>query len=202
MSNATPDTPLTLAFDTTAAHCAATLLGGDTVLACRAEAMTRGQAERLFPLLEELLETAGATWRDLTTLGVGTGPGNFTGIRLSVSAARGLALSLGIPAYGVDRFAAIALGQAGPVLAAVPAPRGQIYVKAPDRNPELTTAEQASRHYAKPLTTLDDPIKLVTNIARLAAQGEGTSPPAPLYVRPADAAPSRAQPPQIIENGT
>ena len=87
--------PLVLGFDTSAAHCAAALLCADRVVAQHAEDMGRGQAERLFPLLEELLAEGGVTWRDLTALGVGTGPGNFTGIRISVAAARGLALSLG-----------------------------------------------------------------------------------------------------------
>ena len=45
---------------------------------------------------------AGVAWRDLSAIGVGTGPGNFTGIRISVAAARGLALSLGVPAVGLD----------------------------------------------------------------------------------------------------
>ena len=95
---------LIVAFDTSAAHCAAALLSGDRVLAARAEEMGRGQAERLMPLLEEMLADAGAAWRDLARIGVGVGPGNFTGIRISVSAARGLALALGVPAIGVTTF--------------------------------------------------------------------------------------------------
>ena len=59
--------------------------------------MARGQAERLVPMLEEMLAEAGLGWRDLDALGVCTGPGNFTGIRISVSAARGLALALDVP---------------------------------------------------------------------------------------------------------
>ncbi|PJE34371.1 tRNA (adenosine(37)-N6)-threonylcarbamoyltransferase complex dimerization subunit type 1 TsaB, partial [Pseudooceanicola lipolyticus] len=84
--------PTILAFDTSAAHCAAALLSGDRLLASHAEAMSRGQAERLLPLLEDMLDRAGLGWRDLDAIGVGTGPGNFTGIRIAVSAARGLAL--------------------------------------------------------------------------------------------------------------
>ena len=77
-----------LGFDTSAAHCAAAVVSGGRVLACRVEPMARGQAERLFPLLEALLSQAGVTWRDLSAIGVGTGPGNFTGIRIAVAAAR------------------------------------------------------------------------------------------------------------------
>ena len=96
-----PD-PVVLGFDTSAAHCAAALLRGDAILAHRHEEMGKGQAERLFPLLEDLLSEAGLTWRDLHVIGVGIGPGNFTGIRIAVAAARGLALSLGIPAIGIS----------------------------------------------------------------------------------------------------
>jgi len=71
---------------------------GAATLAETTEPMVRGQAERLFPMIEDLLLSAGVTWPEIDTIGVGTGPGNFTGIRISVSAARGLALALGIPA--------------------------------------------------------------------------------------------------------
>ena len=70
--------------------------------------MDRGQAERLLPMLEEMLAEAGVGWRDLDGIGVVTGPGNFTGVRLAVAAARGLALALGIPAVGVTVFEALA----------------------------------------------------------------------------------------------
>ena len=93
--------PRTLAFDTAAAHCAAVLLCGARVAARRHEPMQRGQAERLMPMLEEMLTEADHAWRDLDTIGVCTGPGNFTGCRIGVAAARGLAFGLGVPAIGV-----------------------------------------------------------------------------------------------------
>jgi len=125
-----PDTRI-LAVDTSAAHCAAALLSGETVVKERTEDMGRGQAERLMPLLEELLAAAGLTWRDLSAVAVGTGPGNFTGIRISVAMARGLAMSLGIPAIGVTGFAALAEADdpAGPLLVTLPAPRDQAYAE-------------------------------------------------------------------------
>lgn len=102
--------PAILAFDTSAAHCAAALLSGDRLLALRTEPMEKGQAERLMPLLEEVLAEGSLGWADLDALAVGTGPGNFTGVRIAVAAARGLALALGKPALGVSRFEALALG--------------------------------------------------------------------------------------------
>src|SRR5690606_23437462 len=121
--------PLILSFDTSAAHCAAALVSGDRVLAARAEEMGRGQAERLMPMLVEMLAAEGATWRDLGAIGVGIGPGNFTGVRISVAAARGLALGLAIPAIGASGFDAGAHGQPRPLWIAIEAPRGMVYLQ-------------------------------------------------------------------------
>ena len=105
--------PLILAFDTSAARCAAALVSGGRVLAARDEAMDRGQAERLLPMLEAMLAEAGVGWAALDGLAVCTGPGNFTGLRIAVAAVRGLALALGVPAVGVTAFEALA-APAGP----------------------------------------------------------------------------------------
>ena len=80
-----PDAPLILAFDTSAAHCAAALLSGDRIIESAREEMAKGQAERLMGLCAELLNVAGAAYGDLSAVGVGIGPGNFTGIRISVA---------------------------------------------------------------------------------------------------------------------
>ncbi len=124
-----PPDALVLAFDTSAAHCAAALLSGDRVLAERVEPMEKGQAERLMPMLEEMLADTGKAWRDLTCIGVGTGPGNFTGVRISVAAARGLALGLGIPAVGVSTLEAQAFGTNGMVICSLDARKGALYVQ-------------------------------------------------------------------------
>ncbi|WP_170551579.1 tRNA (adenosine(37)-N6)-threonylcarbamoyltransferase complex dimerization subunit type 1 TsaB [Ruegeria atlantica] len=192
-----PSDPIILAFDTSAAHCAAALLHGDTIVASRVEPMSRGQAERLMPLLEEILAEADCTWRDLTAIGVGIGPGNFTGIRISVSAARGLALGLGIPAVGVTGFDALA--EIGDGIPAIRAPREQVYVALPGQDPALMAQEQAES--LGNLILNDDADLLVNALARLTAQrwSTTTQPPAPLYVRPADAAPSKDSPPVLLD---
>ena len=92
--------------------------------------MARGQAESLFPMLEELMGEADMAWQDLDAIGVGVGPGNFTGIRISVSAARGLALSLSIPAIGINTLEAIfhiAGRPSGRIAVFLPAPKGSTY---------------------------------------------------------------------------
>ncbi len=97
-----------LAFDTAREHCAAILVSEGEPRGCVTEFMKRGQAERLFPMLEDFLESRHISWSDLAAVGVGTGPGNFTGTRIAVSATRGLAMALGVPAIGTSRFEAIA----------------------------------------------------------------------------------------------
>lgn len=193
--------PLVLGFDTSAAHCAAALLRGDRLLASRLEEMTRGQAERLMPLLEEVLDEGGAAWQDLDAIGVGVGPGNFTGIRIAVSAARGLALGLDVPAVGVDGFEARAADGALP---AVPAPRDQVYAALPGEAPRLMPrqeAEGAARGAGLAFTPEASPAGLAEAIARIAAARFQTvsEPPAPLYLRAADAAPSSDVPPALID---
>ena len=192
-----PDT-LSLGFDTSAAHCAAALLQGDRVLAQHHEDMARGQAERLFPLLEEILASAGVAWRDLSVIGCGTGPGNFTGIRISVAAARGLALSLGIPVVGVSVTEAMACGLPRPCRVMVPArPAGVIWQDF-GPGPLADIASQPRQGLPEDLPPGPAPARpvmpLAEAIARIALARRldpGLPRPAPIYLRPADAAPAR-----------
>lgn len=177
-----------LSFDTSGPHVAAALWDGQRSYA-RVEAMAKGQAERLMPLIQELLAEAGAGWPDLTRIAVGTGPGNFTGVRISVSAARGLALGLGIPAVGVSLFQT--LGTRGEVV--IPAPRGMVYVQRfEDNEPSGPVTLRPGE------TAAIDPESVVTAMARMAASRPLGPAPAPLYARPADAAPPSDPPPAIL----
>lgn len=195
--------PVILAFDTSAAHCAAALLRGETVISTISEEMGRGQAERLIPLLDMLLQDAGLGWRDLDALAVGIGPGNFTGIRISVSAARGLALALDIPAIGVSTFAAISGCTEMPHLAAVPAPQGNVYIAPTGLAPSLVSMAEA-QETGLPLAFPAAPSELAVAMAEVARavlrDGGPFSAPAPLYIRPADAAPARDTAPLILTN--
>ncbi|MFY9239884.1 MAG: tRNA (adenosine(37)-N6)-threonylcarbamoyltransferase complex dimerization subunit type 1 TsaB [Roseovarius sp.] len=190
-----------LAFDTSAAHCAAALLCGDRLVAARAEPISRGQAERLIPLCEDILAEGGAAWADLSAIGVGVGPGNFTGIRIAVSAARGLALGLDIPAVGVTIFDAISEGYPQPHLPAVEAPRDQVYIAAAGAEATLVT-RACAEEMGPPLAFAPPGAALVEAIAQIAARRAGDAPaaPAPLYLKAADAAPARDAPPVIIDD--
>ncbi len=182
-----------LAIDTSAAHCAAVVLSDGAVFA-QAHAMSRGQAEHLMPLAQTVLDEAGLAWHDLDRIGVGVGPGNFTGIRIAVATARGLALGLGIPAIGVSTFDATDPDAA----VTVPAPRDQVYLRRPGAAPVLLAADAPDLAGARPAPA--DPKALVTAIAHRAAAVPPGDRPAPLYVRPADAAPASDVPPRILDD--
>lgn len=190
-----PDT--VLGFDTSGGWCSAAVLRDGVVLAHQHNILPRGQGEALMPLLETVLHDAGVTWRDLAAIGVGIGPGNFTGIRISVSAARGLALGLGIPAIGVDRFAAAALDGAD-LAVVIPALRGQVWVQEPGETP-VQRDQAPAQAIGEGLTPPAHPLSVA--IARLAASGmhQPQPRPAPLYMREADAAPPSERPPALIE---
>ncbi len=99
------------------------------------EAMARGHQERLGPMAAEALETAGIRPRELTHLGVTLGPGSFTGLRVGLSFAKGLATGLNLPLQGIGTLEALGhhpdlLGKNR--LAVIDGGRGQIYVQAFD----------------------------------------------------------------------
>jgi tRNA threonylcarbamoyladenosine biosynthesis protein TsaB len=130
-----------LAIDTAGPDCAVALArsgpGGGEIVVRTSERIGRGHAELLMPMIEALLEGAGVGFPDLDRIAVTTGPGSFTGVRVGIAAARGLALALDIPAVGVNSLEALALPisqrkSAGTMMAALDAKRGEIYALARD----------------------------------------------------------------------
>ena len=93
------------------------------------EDMPQGQAERIFPAIDELLQRNGVTYAELGRIAVTTGPGSFTGLRIGLSAARGLGLALDISVVGIDTLTALSLiipdGMEAVVL--IDARRGEMY---------------------------------------------------------------------------
>lgn len=97
-----------LAIDTSEQACSIALANGDTVIDSVSEIIGRGHAERLLPLIEERLTNAGLGYADLTRIAVTTGPGTFTGLRIGLAVARGLALQADIPCIGMTGLSVLA----------------------------------------------------------------------------------------------
>jgi tRNA threonylcarbamoyladenosine biosynthesis protein TsaB len=97
-----------LAFDCSTQNCSVAALRQGRVLAWRSQAMARGQSEALMPMVEAVLGDAGLTWTDLSLIGATVGPGTFTGIRIGLAAARGMALAGQLAIAGVGTCEAIA----------------------------------------------------------------------------------------------
>lgn len=118
---------IVLAFDTCLGACSAAVLDGERTLAATVEPMWRGHQERLGSLVRQTMAQSGLAFDALDRVGVTVGPGSFTGLRVGLAFAKGLALALDIPAVGVGSLEALAEGQPGLVLALADARRDQVY---------------------------------------------------------------------------
>src|SRR5882757_1954294 len=125
-----------LAIDTALEACSAAVLdtsrGGIT--ASETIAMARGHAEALMPLIARVMDVAEIEFAEIDRIAVTTGPGSFTGLRVGISAARGIALATGRPAVGLSTLAAfaaplIADDDTLPVVAAIDARHDHVYLQ-------------------------------------------------------------------------
>lgn len=118
-----------LAIETATECCSVALVAGARLFE-RSELAPRRHAELLLPMCDDVLDEAGIARGDLDVLAVGRGPGAFTGVRLAVSAAQGIALALGIPVVPVSSLAALAMqapDNGADVLAVIDARMGEVY---------------------------------------------------------------------------
>jgi tRNA threonylcarbamoyl adenosine modification protein YeaZ len=100
-----------LALDTSMGACSAAILresSGATTLVAREERMARGHAEALMPMLAELMDEAKLDFSDLDLIAATLGPGSFTGVRIAIAAARGLALATEAKLWGTDSLTVMA----------------------------------------------------------------------------------------------
>lgn len=121
-----------LALETSTESCSVALLVGDELTA-RSELAPRRQAERVLPMAESLLAEAGLARTQLDGIAVGRGPGAFTGVRLAVAVAQGLAMALDRPVVTVSSLAALAMeapDDDAAVLALIDARMGEVYAAA------------------------------------------------------------------------
>src|SRR5476651_1416640 len=125
-----------LAIDTALEACSAAVLDTElgTIVAHESLPMLRGHAEALLPLIARVMDRAGLEFAALDRIAVTTGPGSFTGLRVGIAAARGIALAAGKPAVGLSTLAAyaapfIAADDTLPVVAAIDARHDHIYLQ-------------------------------------------------------------------------
>lgn len=143
-----------LALDTALGACSVALVEDGIIRARRYQDRTRGHAEVLMDLVSEVEDEAGFRSLDCDRLAVSVGPGTFTGLRVSLAAARGLALATGLPLVGITTLQAIAAGdtlEQGQVIALLDAKRGEVYGQvfdagsqtSPKTQPQVMTHEAA-----------------------------------------------------------
>jgi tRNA threonylcarbamoyl adenosine modification protein YeaZ len=127
-----------LAFDTSSAACTVALFDGGKCVAHRDEVIGRGHAEMLVPMIAELLDG-----RSADEILVGVGPGSFTGIRVAIAAAHGLAIGWSAELKGMSSLALLAAGSAGhgEVAAAVIGGHGELFVQQFDAATAQATSE-------------------------------------------------------------
>jgi len=122
-----------LALDTSTPACTAALFAADgTLFARRDEIIGRGHAERLVPLIAEMLDS-----HMPSQVLVGVGPGSFTGLRIGIAAAQGLAIGWDVELCGMSSLALLAAGAPGdgPVVAALAGGHGELFVQEFRRGP-------------------------------------------------------------------
>jgi tRNA threonylcarbamoyladenosine biosynthesis protein TsaB len=183
------DTMLILAIDTALDHCAAAVLDTDTgqMRAIESLPMKRGHAEALMPLVARVMAQSGLLFAELDRIAVTTGPGSFTGLRVGLSAARGIALAAHKPVVGVttlSAFAAPIVGEDGilPVISAIDARHDHVYFQvvggAGDElvAPQVAPVDEALKaaHFGAP--------HLVGNAAKILAERWPAEAPAPASV--------------------
>ena len=195
-----------LAIDTSTAACTAALFDASgSCLASRDEVIGRGHSERLVPMLDELLDG-----RRAGRILVGVGPGSFTGIRVGIAAAHGLAIAWACELSGMSSLALLAAGatSGGPVAAAVDGGHGELFVQQFEERSLKPASDLLNLVPTDAAALISAPLVLGPGAARLVeARGRGdaeaawpsarnalrlpeelrTLPPKPIYARAPDA---------------
>ena len=182
---------LILAIDTALDACAAGVLDSvaGRLIAQESQPMKRGHAEALMPLIARVIEQSGIAFAALDRIAVTTGPGSFTGLRVGLSAARGIALAANKPVVGLTTLTAYAAPLVSencehPIISAIDARHDHVYLQAVSGNgsslirPRLASIEEAlgAARFGAP--------HLVGNAARILADRWPAQEPPPFTVDP------------------
>ena len=180
---------LILAIDTALDACSAAVLDIDAgrTIAQESRAMNRGHAEALMPLIARVMAASGAAFTELDRIAVTTGPGSFTGLRVGLSAARGIALAAGKPVVGLTTLTAyaapiVAENSEHPIISAIDARHDHVYFQvirgdgSPLIRPKLAPIEEALA------AARFGPPHLVGNAAKILADRWPAQAPAPIAI--------------------
>jgi tRNA threonylcarbamoyladenosine biosynthesis protein TsaB len=206
---------IVLALDTCLAACASAVSRDDVPIGWATEPMTRGHQERLAPMVADLMAAHGLSFGAIDRIAVTVGPGSFTGLRVGLAFAKGLALALDRPCVGVGTLEALAasLEAGGPAAIVVDAGRGQVYlqlfenglaISGPDVLPSDLAVSRVAEIFPSGELVLGGPgAHLISGALRRATIAEIATPdpraiarlgaraplvsPRPLYLRPPDA---------------
>ena len=200
-----------LALDTSTPACTAALFAADGhVFASRDEVIGRGHAERLVPLIAEILDG-----HLPSQLLVGVGPGSFTGLRIAIAAALGLGIGWDVQVCGMSSLALLAVGAPGdgPVAAALAGGHGELFVQQFRRDHFKPAGDMLNLPASRAAEVIDAPLVVGSGAeALVAARGHGEAlpllpsasnalrlprklrslDPKPLYARAPDARPREA----------
>lgn len=211
-----------LVLDTALGACQAGVFDGETAVATLERLMEQGGMERIAGLTRDLMQSAGAGFEAVDRIGVTTGPGSFTGLRVGLAFAQGLGAALARPVVGVSSLDALAAStvETGAVLAVIDARREQVYARVFRDGVGTGPAEALSLADAAALAeSLGPGLRLVGSGAALLADGlerpqitplaaptlaalagltqaadPEATPPRPLYLRAPDAKPPTRRP--------
>ena len=157
-----------LALDTSTAACTAALMERDgTIVAERDEVIGRGHAERLAPMIEEMLDG-----HVPTRILVGVGPGSFTGLRVAIAAAHGMAIGWSVPLTGMNSLALLAAtapSGEGKVAAAMAGGHGELFVQTFDRRKLTATGPILNLSPAAAALKVDAPLVVGSGAEALVA---------------------------------
>ncbi|HTI85924.1 MAG TPA: tRNA (adenosine(37)-N6)-threonylcarbamoyltransferase complex dimerization subunit type 1 TsaB [Alphaproteobacteria bacterium] len=186
---------IVLGIDAASTACSAAVVIDGGVAAERFAAMERGQAEALVPMIAEALKAAGVAVTGLGAIAVTVGPGAFTGVRIGLAAARGLAVAAGLPCVGVTTFEAVAEPvihtlSAATLVAAIESKREEIFLQAFNAAREplgeafaAVPEDAAARLPAGDLVVAGDAAeRLVAGLGRASLIAEASGPPRAAFV--------------------
>jgi tRNA threonylcarbamoyladenosine biosynthesis protein TsaB len=176
-----------LAIDCALDACAAAVLDSatGTIIASQTRIMVRGHAEALMPLIARVMDEAEIEFKELDRIAVTVGPGSFTGLRVGISAARGIALAAAKPAIGLTTLAGLAAPHIAedattPVVAAIDARHDHVYMQVFGPGGQTLLAPRIAPLREAVRAATRGPARIVGSAAALVARSwpKGEPPPA------------------------